>query len=356
VNQISEGNRVDIEDVKIEKIKGDSVLDSELVQGVVLGHERAHKSMPLSVDDAKILLIDFPLEVKSPERESRLNISSPDELEAFIESEEKYLKDLADKVISSGANVVFCQKGIDDVAQYYLAKSGIFACRRIPKSDLEKLARASGGRIISNISDISSEIFGKAKKVEEIKKGDDRVTYIRGCSNPRAVTIVLRGGTNQIVDEIERAVKDGLGDVSAALNSKQIVAGGGAVEIEVSRQLRNFARTLEGREQLAVEEFANALESIPEALAENAGLDPIDILTELKQRHEAGNVRDGINLFNNRVEDTFQAGIVEPLKVKDQAISSASELATMILRIDDIFVSEGSGGNKKVEGSYQGID
>jgi len=343
VDQIAEGKDADLDDIKIEKIKGEGIGDSELVHGLVLDKERANSDMPSKVDGARILLVDVPLEIRSPESEAKISVSTPEQLENFIKSEEQYLKDMTDRVIASGANVVFCQKGIDDVAQYYLAKAGIFACRRVGKSDMEKLSRATGAKIISNLNDIHESQFGSAEKVEEVKMGEETLTYIKGCSNPRAVSIIIRGGTSHVVDEIERAVKDGLGDVISAVKSGKIVPGGGAIEIELSKRLREFARTLGGREQLAVEEFANSLESIPETLAENAGLDPIDILTELKKRHESGMRNDGLNLFKNNIEDTLAAGIVEPLKVKTQAISSASEVAIMILRIDDILVSKSSG-------------
>lgn len=356
VEQVAEGKEADLEDIKIEKLKGSKVDDSELVQGIVLSKERANKEMPSKIDNAKILLVDFPIEIKNLEAESRISISSPEQLESFIANEEKYLKDLSEKIKSTGANVVFCQKGIDDVAQYYLAKAGIFACRRITKSDLEKLSRATGGKIVSNLTDIGENELGSAEKVEEVRHGDESLTYVKGCSNPRAVTMVLRGGTDHVIDEIERAVKDALGDVVSAVKSGSIVAGGGAVEIELSRQLRNYAKTLGGREQLAVEEFANAMECVPEALAENAGLDPIDILTELKSRHEAGSIKDGLNLFTDKIEDTLAAGIVEPIKVKTQAISSASEVAMMILRIDDVLVSEGTGPGIPQGNPYQGMD
>lgn len=353
VEQVSSGKDVNLNDIKIEKIKGDSISESELIQGILLDKERANSEMPKKIHSAKILLIDIPLEIKGPETEAKISVSTPEQLESFLQSEEKYLKNMTEKIISSGANVVFCQKGIDDIAQYYLAKAGVFACRRIPKSDLEKLSRATGGKIISNLSDIDEVFLGKAELVEEVSKGSDTVTYVKGCKNPKAVTIVLRGGTSHVLDEIERAVKDGLGDVVTAVKSGKVVPGGGAVEMEVARRLRIYARTLSGREQLAVEEFANALESIPEALAENAGLDSIDVLTELKKRHESGLYNHGLNLFKNEIEDTLSAGIVEPLKVKTQAISSASEVASMILRIDDILISNPSSkpSNKNMNGN-----
>ncbi len=340
VEQIANGKNIDLDNIKIEKIKGGSINDSELVRGIVSDKNRANPDMPQKILNARIMLADIPLELRNPEREAKISVSTPEELQSFIESEEKYLKGMTERIVESSANVVFCQKGIDDVAQYYFAKAGIFACRRVSKDEMKKLARATGAKIISNLSDLNSEQLGKAETVEEIKVGEESATYIRGCINPKAVTIVLRGGTSHVIDEIERAVKDGLGDVSAAIKNGKIVAGGGAVEIELSRRLKIFAKTLSGREQLAVEEFATALESIPEALAENAGLDAVDIMTELKKRHEAGFYSHGINLFNNEIEDTHKAGIVEPMKVKTQAITSASEVAMMILRIDDILMSK----------------
>ncbi|MDO8459896.1 MAG: thermosome subunit alpha [Nanoarchaeota archaeon] len=340
VEQVASGKIVDQEDIKIEKVREEGTHKSELIHGVVLNKERVNTDMPSKVNNAKILLLDFPLEIKSPESETRISVSTPEQLERFIESEEQYLKQLTTIIVASGANVVFCQKGIDDLTQYYLAKEKILACRRIPKSDMEKLSRATSAKRISNPHEISPEQLGSAALVEEIKKGEDSLMFVRGCKNPKAVTILIRGSTIHSMDEIERAVKDGLGDVIAAIKSDKIVAGGGAVEIEVARRLRNFARTIEGREQLAIEEFAAALETIPEALAENAGLDPIDILAELKRLHEKGLSNHGLNLFTDKIEDTILSGIVEPLKIKTQAITAATEFATMILRIDDVLISK----------------
>jgi len=344
VNQVSEGNNVDLDAIKIEKIKGDDIEASELIQGIVLDKEVVHESMPKKIEQGKILLMDFPLELRTPETETKISISTPEQLQDFITSEEVALKEMTNKIINSGAKVVFCQKGIDDVAQYYLGKAGIYACRRVSKSDMEKLARATSGKILSNMSDLDEKDFGFAETVEEIRKGDDGMTYVRGCRNPKAVTILIRGATGHVIDEIERAVKDGLGVVSSAVRDGRVVSGGGAIEIELARKIREFSRTLGGREQLAVEEFALAVESIPETLAENAGLDPIDVLTELKQRHQSGNLRDGLNLFTSKIEDCYAAGIVEPLSVKTQAVSAATEVSTMILRIDDVLVSSGNSG------------
>ncbi len=347
VDQISEGKHINIDDIKIEKLYGEKVSASELVKGIVLNKERVNKGMPVSVENAKILLVDFALEIKNPDKETRIEISSPEQLQSFLESEEKYLREMTNRISNIGANVVFCQKGIDDIAQYYLAKLGIFACRRVPKSDMEKLARATSGRVISNLNDISEEQLGRADKVEEIKEGEDYLTYVRGCVNPKSVSLIIRGSTPHVVDEAERAVRDGLGDVIAAVKSGKLVCGGGAAEIELARRLRIFARTLGGKEQLAIEEFANSLESIPEALAENAGLDPIDIVAELKKRHEAGMYKEGLNLFNDTIEDTLAAGIVEPLKVKTQAITSATEVAALLLRVDDVLISKKKKSNIK---------
>jgi len=357
VNIISSEKNFSSEDVKVQKIKGNLTEENELIEGVILDKERANADMPLKVEKGKILLIDFSLELRSPETETRIAVSTPEQLESFIASEERYLKSLTDKIINSGAKAVFCQKGIDDVAQYYLAKAGIFACRRVSKSDMEKISKATSGKIISNLNDINEKDFGYADIIEEVRTGDQQYTYIKGCRNPKVVTIIVSGSTDHAIDEIERAIKDGLGDVISAFRSGRIVAGGGSIEIELARKLRIYARTLGGREQLAIEEFANSLESIPEALAENAGLDPIEVIAELKRRHEGGSVNDGLNLFNNKIEDTIISGIVEPMKVKTQAIQSASEVAMMILRIDDVLISKGNASaNVQSQNQYEGMD
>jgi archaeal chaperonin len=356
VNRVGVGKDIDINNVKIEKQKGEEIESSELIEGLVLDKEVSNEGMPKKILDAKIALVDFPLELRNPEIETKVSISTPQQLQDFITSEETALQEMTNTIINSGANVIFCQKGIDDVAQYYLAKANILACRRVSRSDMERLARATSGKIVANIKELNEKAFGFAGIVEEIKKGDDGMTYVRQCKNPKVVTIFVKATTSHIVDEMERAIKDGLGDVCAAIRDDKIVAGGGAVEIELSRHLKSYASTLTGREQLAVEEFANALESIPEALAENAGLDPINVLTELKRRHESGSIKDGLNLFNNRIEDCIEAGIIEPLKVKTQAITSATEVATMILRIDDVLVSSSNGRSGAMPPQYSGMD
>lgn len=351
VKQIRENEKVDLNDIKIEKMKGDSIGESELISGIIIDKEKVSNDMPKKINGTKIALIDFPLELKNPEIETKISISSPEQLQNFLNQEEKIIKGLVESVKNTGANVVFCQKGIDDFAQYLLAKENIYACRRVAKSDIEKIAKATGGKIVSNLNELTSGELGDAQIVEEVKQGDEGFTYIRGCSNPKALTILIRGGTGHVIDEIERAMKDGLGDVACSLESGLVVAGGGAIEMELAKRLREFGATLSGREQLAVEEFAKALEFIPITLAENAGIDPIDVLTELKSRHDAGEIYAGLNLFTNKIENALEARIIEPYKIKSQAINSATEVATMILRIDDVIASTGS---KKGNMNYDG--
>ncbi|MCK5149446.1 TCP-1/cpn60 chaperonin family protein [Candidatus Pacearchaeota archaeon] len=345
VKQVQNNGKIDLKDIKIEKSKGDGIKDTELISGIVLDKEKVSVDMPEIVDNAKIALIDFPLELKNPEIDTKISISSPEQLQGFIDQEEKTIKNMIEKVKMSGANVVFCQKGVDDFAQYLLSKEKIYCCRRVGRSDMEKISKATGGKIVSNLGELNSSELGNAQIVQEIKHGDDTLTYIEGCQNPKALTILIHGGTEHVIDEIERAIKDGLGDVVSSLKTGLVVPGGGAIEIELARRLRNFGQTLSGREQLAVEEFASALEFIPVTLAENAGLDPIDVLTELKSRHDSGERNAGLNLFTNKVENVLEARIIEPYKIKTQAINSASEVAIMILRIDDVIASSGKGGS-----------
>jgi len=364
ISQIQENGRVNIENIKIVKNKSRGIENTELIKGIVIDKERAAIDMPRKVDDARIALISDALELKTLEKDTRITITSPDQLQEFLSRDEMRLKDIVNKIKLTGANVIFCQKGIDDVVQYYLSKEGIYACRRVAKTDMENLARATGAKIITNLNELSSHELGKAEVVEEIKHGEEAMTYVRGCDNPKALTILVHGGTDHVIDEMERALKDGLGDVSAVLRDKKIVAGAGAIEMELSKRLKSFANTLGGREQLAVIEFANALEFIPSTLAENAGLDPIDILTELKSKHDKGEKYAGINIFTNKIENSIQEGIIEPMKVKLQAISSATEVAVMILRIDDVLASKNSGRGSMPRGmggmppgmSMQGMD
>jgi thermosome len=342
IRQIEDGSDIDLNNIKIIKNKSNGVKDSELISGIVIDKERVSIDMPKKVDSAKIALISSALELKNPEGDAKISISSPDQLEDFLNREEKILKNIVDKIKSCTANVVFTQKGIDDVIQYYLSKENIYACRRVAKSDMESLSRATGAKIVSNINELDLNQLGFAKIVEEISHGEEKMTYVKGCTNPKAITILIHGGSDHVIDEIERAIKDGLGDVCAVLKDKKIVAGAGAVEIELSKRLKEFSNSFSGREQLAINEFANALEFIPVTLAENAGLDPIDIITELKSRHDLGEMYAGINILSNKIENSLESGIIEPLKIKIQAITSATEVATMILRIDDVLAMKSS--------------
>ena len=338
----NDGN-IDLENIKLEKKQGAGVDDTELIQGILIDKEKVHSAMPRTIKNAKIALLDCALEVKSPETDTKIQINTPDQLQGFLDQEEKILKNMADKVIKSKANVVICQKGIDDIAQHYLAKANIYATRRVKKSDMDKLARATNGKVVSNLNDLSENDLGNAGLVEEMKVGDEMMTFIRECKNPKAVTILVRGGSSHVIDEVERAIKDALGDISASLKSGKIVAGAGSVEIEVSKNLRNFANKASGKEQLAILAFADALEIIPRTLAENAGLDPIDILTDLKSKHDTKDGKwFGVDVNKGKLMDAWTSGVIEPLKIKTQAIKSASEVSELLLRIDDVIAASGS--------------
>jgi len=342
--------KVDLDNIKIEKKVGGSVEDSELIEGIVLDKEVVHPQMPKKVEDAKILLLNTPIEVKETEIDAKIQITDPSQIEAFLRQEEKILKEMVEKIKKTGANVVITQKGIDDLAQHFLAKEGIMAIRRVKKSDMEKLAKATGARILNSIEDVKKEDLGYAGVVEERKIGNETMIFVKECKNPKAVTILVRGGTEHVVDETERAVKDALGDIAAALKDGKIVAGGGAVETELSLRLKDYAEQLKGKEQLAVEAYAEALEVIPRTLAENSGLDAIEILAELKAEHEKGKKDYGIEVFEGKIKNMVEVGVVEPLRVKTQALKSATEVANMILRIDDIIAaSKVDKGEEKTE-------
>ena len=342
-----ENIKIDKDNIKLEKKKGEGIENTELISGIVLDKEKVHADMPSQVKSARIALLDVPLELKSPETDTKIQVTSPEQLQSFIDQEEKTLKRMVEKIKETEANVVLCQKGIDDVSQYYLSKENIFAARRIKKSDMELLAKATGGRIVSNINELSKQDLGFAETVKEVKEGEEGMTYVTGCRNPKALTILIRGGTEHVIDELERAIKDGIGDVSVALEKGYIVVGGGAFELELARRLRAFAQGVKGREQLAINAFADSFEVIPRTLAENAGLDPIDTLTELKARHDSRESTIGLNISatstGQEICDTLKKGIIEPLEIKNQAIKSASEVAIMILRIDDVIASSKSG-------------
>jgi archaeal chaperonin len=334
--------KVDSDNVKFEKKVGAGIEDTELIKGLVLDKERVNSSMPKSLANARVALIDSPLEVKTSETEAKIQITDPNQLQAFVDQEEKILKGMVDKIVSSGASVLLCQKGIDDIAQYYLAKAGIMAVRRVKKSDMSRLARATGAKIVNKISDLSPDDLGQAGVVEERKVGDEEVIYVTQCSNPKFVTVLVRGGTEHVVDELERALVDSLSSLIVTLDSGKVVAGAGAIEVELSLHLRQYANTLSGREQLAVLAFADSIEVVPKTLAENSGLDPIDVLAELKSKHNAGEKWSGIDVMTGKTLAAWENGIIEPLRIKTQAVKSASEVAELILRIDDVIAGSGA--------------
>ncbi|MEF8873475.1 MAG: thermosome subunit beta [Candidatus Thermoplasmatota archaeon] len=333
---------VDIDNVKVEKKAGAGVDKTEMINGVLLDKERLHENMPSEVEDAKIALLNSALEIKETEVDAEIEITDPDQLEQFVNQEEESIKQMVEKVKDSDANVLLCQKGIDDLAQHYLAKEGIFAIRRVKKSDMKKLARATGGNIVTNLSDLESADLGKAGSVRGKMVGDSHMTFVEDAAEGKAVSLLLRGGTEHVVDELERAVHDALKVSAVAIEDGAILPGGGAVEIELSNRLKSYAGTIEGREQLAVEAFADALDIIPRSLAENAGIDGIDVLMELNTAHEKEKLKnEGIEIISGEVSDMLDAKVVEPLRVKTQAIESATEVANMILRIDDVVASKG---------------
>ncbi|WGI17913.1 thermosome subunit alpha [Methanonatronarchaeum sp. AMET-Sl] len=338
-DETEDGYQVDIDNIKIEKKVGGRAQDTQLVDGMIIDKEKVHPGMPDSVENAKIALISAPIEHKETEVDAEIQITNPDQLQQFLDEEEKMLKKLVNKIKESGANVVFCQKGIDDMAQHYLAKEGILAVRRAKKSDLKKLARATGGNVVSNIDEIEPSDLGQAGTVKEKKVSNESMLFVEECKNPRSVSILVRGGTEHVVDEVERALDDSVKVVGVAVEDGKVVAGGGAPEVELAHRLREYAASVGGREQLAVEAFANALEIVPRTLAENAGLDPIDALVDLRSKHEAGETEKGLNVYDGEVIDMWEAGVVEPLRVKTQAVDSASETATMVLRIDDVITA-----------------
>ena len=335
---------VDIQHVNVQKKVGGKVEDTAIIEGMVIDKERAHPGMPKVVKNAKVLLLNAALEYKKTEVNAKINIFRPDQVQAFLDEDEQMVRTMANKIATSGATVVFCQKGIDDVAQHYLTKAGIFAARRVKKSDIENLARATGATIINSIDVITTRDLGTAGLVEEKKISGQEMIYVSKCKNPKAVSIIIRGGSEHVIDELERSMHDALMVVSDVVKDKKIVAGGGAPETELSLQLRRYASSVGGRIQLAIEAFASALEIIPRSIAENAGLDPIDMIVAIRAAHEAGNRTFGIDVYEGKPVDMLKAGVVEPLRVKTQAIMSATEAAVMILRIDDVIASSKAAG------------
>jgi thermosome len=341
--KVGEEYRVDLDDIMVEKKTGESVASTKLIKGLVLSKEITHSEMPKRIQKANILLLNSAIEVKKTQFDAKINIQDPKQIEAFQREEESMLRSMVEKISSAGANVVICQKGIDDMAQYFLAKKGILAVKQVKESDMAKLAKATGGKLVTALDSLTKDDLGHAELVEERKIGEDKMTFIEGCKNPHAVAILIRGGTQRILDEAERSIHDALCVVRDVVKEPKVVAGGGAPEEEVARSIRKYAETLPGKEQLAVIAFANAIEIVPKTLAENAGLDTIDILSELKVQHEKGKIWTGVNVQSGKVEDMKKLEVLEPLSVKTQILKSATEAATMILRIDDVI----AGGKMK---------
>jgi len=342
---------VDIDNIKVEKKSGASVEKSEMVNGIILDKERLHASMPKEVKDAKIALLNSALEIKETEVDAEIEITNPEQLQQFIDEEEASIKKMVDKIKDVGANVLLCQKGIDDLAQHYLAKHGILAMRRVKKSDMKKLAKATGGNVVTNLKDLEEADLGKAGIVHEKLVGDSHMTFVEDAAQGKSVSLLLRGGTEHVVDELERAIHDALKVVGVAIEDGAILPGGGATEIELSNKLKDYAGTVKGREQLAIEAFADALTIIPRTLAENAGMDGIDILMELNTAHEKDGLKNqGIEIISGKVSDMVDSKVVEPFRVKSQAIQAATEVANMILRIDDVVASKGGGGGEEAGG------
>ncbi len=337
------GYSVDLDNIQLIKKQGGQMSDTTLIEGVIVDKEKVHTGMPSRVTEPRIALLDAALEIKKTEIDAKIEINDPSQLNAFLAEEENMLHRMVDQVKKSGANVVFCQKGIDDLAQHYLAKEGIYGVRRVKKSDMEKLAKATGANIVSKVSELSKEDLGTAGLVEERKIGDDSLTFVSGAKKARAVSILMRGGTEHVLDEIERSLDDALNVVAVAVEDGRIVVGGGAAASELALRLRDEASKVGGREQLAFEAFAEALETIPRTLAENAGLDPIDILIELRKAHKNGQKSAGVNVMSGKVDDMEALHVIEPIRVGRQAIESATDAAVMILRIDDVIASKSGG-------------
>jgi len=335
---------VDLDNIQIQKKQGGGISNTEIIDGIILDKERVHEGMPAHVKNAKIALVNAALEVKKTEVDARIQIQDPTQLQAFLDEEESMIKKMVDKVQKSGANVLICQKGVDDIAQHFLAKEGIFTVRRAKKSDMEKLAKATGAKIVANLDGLSAADLGNAGNVEERKIGDDKMTFVTDSKNPKAVSILIRGTTEHVTDELERALHDALSVVKVALEDGKMTPGGGAASIAIAMALREYAPSVGGREQMAIEAFADAIEIVPKTLSENAGLDPIDMMLEIRNAHNKGQGYAGINVLEGKVDDMIKQKVIEPLRVSLQEVLAASEAATMILRIDDVIASKGGGG------------
>lgn len=344
VEKEAEGHRVDLDNIKVEKKAGGSIRGTQFIKGIVLDKEVVHSGMPTKIEKAKIALLNSALEIEKTEMSAEIRISDPTQMQMFLEEENRMLKSMVDKIHQIGANVLICQKGIDDIAQHYLAKQGILSVRRVKESDMTKLAKATGGRISSNIDDMTSKDLGAAELVEQRKVETDKWVFIEGCKNPKAITLLLRGGSQRVVDEVDRSMHDSLMVVKDVIEKPAVVAGGGAPEEFLASQLKEWANKFEGREQLAIKKYAEALEIIPLTIAENAGMDPINTMVTLRAKHSQGKKWTGIDARNTRVADMFSIDIIEPVAVKEQIIKSATEAACMILRIDDVIASSGGRG------------
>jgi thermosome len=344
VEKQGESNKVDLDNIKVEKKAGGSIRNTSLIKGIVLDKEVVHSGMPTKIEKAKIALVTSALEIEKTEMSAEIRITDPTQMQMFLEEENRMLKAMVDKIHEVGANVLICQKGIDDIAQHYLAKQGILAVRRVKESDMTKLAKATGGRISANLDDITSKDLGSAEHVEQRKVETDKWVFIEGCKNPRAITLLLRGGSQRVVDEVDRSMHDALMVVKDVIENPAIVAGGGAPEEFLAFHLKDWADRFEGREQLAIKKYAEALEIIPLTIAENAGMDPINTMVTLRAKQSQGRKWTGIDARNTRIADMFALDIIEPVAVKEQIIKSATEAACMILRIDDVIASSGARG------------
>jgi thermosome len=342
--QIGDKTLVDMDNIQIQKKHGGSIQDTRIIKGIILDKERVHEGMPKKLKNAKIGLVNAALEIKKTEVDARIQIQDPTQLQAFLDEEETMLKKMVEKVKRSGTNVLICQKGIDDLAQHFLAKEGIYAVRRAKKSDMDKLAKATGAVVVANLDELSPKDLGFAGNVEEQKIGDDKMTFVTDCKNPKAVSILIRGSTEHVVDELDRGMHDALFVVKVALEDGKMTPGGGAAATEIAMALREYATTVGGREQMAIEAFANAVEIVPKTLAENAGLDPINMMIEVRTAHKKGNKSAGVDVFNGKISDMIRNNVIEPLRVSVQEVQSSTEAATMILRIDDIIASKSGGG------------
>jgi len=344
VEKDPQGNRIDLDNIKVEKKAGGSIRNTHLIKGIVLDKEVVHSGMPTKMEKSKIALLNSALEIEKTEMSAEIRITDPTQMQMFLEEENRMLKSMVDKIHDVGANVLICQKGIDDIAQHYLAKQGILSVRRVKESDMTKLAKATGGRISSNIDDMTSKDLGAAELVEQRKVETEKWVFVEGCKNPKAITLLLRGGSQRVVDEVDRSLHDSLMVVKDVIEKPAVVAGGGAPEEFLASSLKDWAERFEGREQLAIKKYAEALEIIPLTIAENAGMNPIDTMVALRAKHSQGKKWTGIDARNTKIADMFSLDIIEPVAVKEQIIKSATEAACMILRIDDVIASSGKGG------------